>query len=429
MHVYFIQHLAAPANLNCGPPFTLTTVAGRQFLPCAARSRFAKLDDMGKLLFRAVWLLALFGVVETVAYGAEIPPVKARAEFIRVSKDGQHFVFSGSGVRFTPWGFNYDHDSSNRLLEYYWKEEWETVAGDFREMKTLGANTVRIHFQVSRFMTSAQQANSESLQQLTRLLTLAEETGLLLDITGLGCYDKPDVPQWYNDLDEPQRWDVQARFWEAIARTCRNSPAVFCYDLMNEPVLTEAKKDRDWTPGAFGDRYFVQRLTLDFARRTPQQIAKAWVDKLVGAIRKHDGHHLVTVGAIPWALTWPNARPLFYSKEVSQNLDFVSLHFYPENGGVEKALKALAVYDIGKPMVIEEMFPLKCSLTEIDQFIDGSKGLATGWISFYWGKTIPEYRQPKSTISDALMLDWLEYFVKKTPEIINPARAKPQTAP
>jgi hypothetical protein len=367
---------------------------------------------MGKLLMCAI-LAHLSGAVS------------AQGQFIGVSKNGKHFVFSGSGSRFIPWGFNYDHDSANRLLEQYWKAEWETVVGDFREMKALGANTVRLHLQVSRFMTSPVQTNSESLQQLARLLTLAEETGLYLDITGLGCYDKRDVPQWYNDLDEQQRWDVQARFWEAVARTCNGSPAVFCYDLMNEPVVSEDKKNRDWTPGAFGDRYFVQRLTLDFAGRTPRQIAKAWVDKLVAAIRRHDRRHLITVGAIPWALTWPNAQPLFYAKEVSQNLDFVSLHFYPENGQVDKALKALAVYDIGKPMVIEEMFPLKCSITEIDQFIDGSRTLATGWIGFYWGKSIPEYNAAKRTISDELTLDWLEYFVRKTSSVLGSTGRRP----
>jgi dUTPase len=39
---------------------------------------------------------------------------------------------------------------------------------------------------------------------------------------------------------------------------------------------------------AFGDRYFVQRLTLDFAGRSAKQIARAWVDQMVGAIRRHD---------------------------------------------------------------------------------------------------------------------------------------------
>lgn len=340
-------------------------------------------------------------------------------EFIHVSKDGRHFVLSDSGAEFRPWGFNYDHDAANRLLETYWINEWGAVAGDFAEMKQLGANTVRIHLQVSRFMKSAVETNRESLDQLSRLVALAEKTGLYLDVTGLGCYDKKDVPAWYSQLDEKERWAVQARFWEAVAAVCAHSPAVFCYDLMNEPVVTDDKQNRDWTPGAFGDRYFVQRLTLDFAGRSAKQIAEAWVNRMVAAIRRHDRRHLVTVGAIPWAMTWPNAKPLFYSPEVSKNLDFVSLHFYPKKGEVSQALKALAVYDIGKPIVIEEMFPLSCPLADLDQFIDGSQPLAVGWIGFYWGKTIADYNLGKASISDAITREWLGYFTRKTPEILN----------
>jgi hypothetical protein len=342
----------------------------------------------------------------------------AKTEFVTVSQDGRHFVFSGSRRRFIPWGFNYDHDRSNRLLETYWKAEWETVVDDFEEMKAMGANTVRIHLQVSRFMKSVQELNQESLHLLGRLVRLAEEKGLYLDITGLGCYDRNDVPQWYNDLAEAERWAVQAQFWEAVAETCSNSPAIFCYDLMNEPILSEDKKGRDWTPGAFGERYFVQRITLDFADRNQQQIAKAWVEKLVGAIRKHDENHLITIGAIPWALTWPGAKDILYSKEVSRNFDFVSVHFYPRHGEVNKALKALAVYDIGKPIVIEEMFPLSCSVPELDKFIDGSRKLAAGWIGFYWGKTLEEYAKQKNSTAEGITQAWLKYFVKKTPDIL-----------
>lgn len=344
--------------------------------------------------------------------------------FIRVGKDGRSFVFSATGKKFIPWGFNYDHDRTGRLLEYYWKEEWTNVVADFHEMRDLGANVARIHLQVSRFMKSTNEPNSESLEQLGKLVNLAQETGVYLDVTGLGCYDKPDVPKWYNDLEEADRWDVQARFWEAVAKVCAKSPAVFCYDLMNEPVITEDKKTRDWTLGAFGDRYFVQRLTLDLRGRTQQEIAKAWVDKLVPAIRKHDPDHLITVGAIPWALTWPNAKPLFYSKAVSEKLDFVSLHFYPKTGEIEKALTALAVYNIGKPMVIEEMFPLSCSVEDMDKFIDGSRRLATGWIGFYWGQTIAELKAGQRSIAEDITLHWLEYFQKKALRIREAAESQ-----
>jgi hypothetical protein len=370
------------------------------------------------ILSGVCFMVSFCCIVSSPAVGqTNAPAARAGLEFIRVSNDGRGFAFAASGLKFTPWGFNYDHDRAGRLLETYWKEEWDVVPHDFEEMKKLGANTVRIHLQVSRFMKSAQEPNPESLQQLARLLLVAERTGRYLDVTGLGCYDKKDVPQWYNDLNETQRWDVQARFWEAVAGTCSNSPAVFCYDLMNEPLLSEDKINRDWTPGAFGDRYFMQRLTLDFAGRSQKQIAKAWVDKLVTAVRKQDPRHLITIGEDPWAL---GVKPLFQSKDVGRNLDFVSLHFYPRTGQLKQALKALRVYNVGKPIIIEEMFPMSCSVEDLDQFIDRSKPMAAGWIGFYWGKTIAEYKQKTDSIPEAMMLGWLEYFVKKTPDILGP---------
>ena len=57
------------------------------------------------------------------------------SEFIRPSSDGTHFVTAESGRNFVAWGFNYDHDSSGRLLEDYWYDEWNTVVEDFQEMK------------------------------------------------------------------------------------------------------------------------------------------------------------------------------------------------------------------------------------------------------------------------------------------------------
>ena len=40
-----------------------------------------------------------------------------------------------------------------------------------------------------------------------------------------------------------------------------------------------------------------------------------------------------------------------------------------------------------------------------------------GWIGFYWGKTIEEYRREKGSIADAMAAGWLEYFAKKAPEM------------
>ena len=340
----------------------------------------------------------------------------AGLEGVRPSPDGRSFVLTESGAPFRVWGVNYDHDShgeNGRLLEDYWDAEWETVRGDFQEMKELGANVVRIHLQTGKFMTTADMPNEKALAQLRRLLELAEQTGLYLDITGLGCYHKADTPPWYDAMDEAARWAVQARFWSAVAKTCRDSHAVFCYDLMNEPVAAGNKSD-GWLSGELGGKHFVQRLTLEQGRRTPIEIARAWVDKLTAAIRAEDRAHLITVGVIPWAHVWPGAKPIFYAPEVSGLLDFVSIHLYPNSGQVDKALTALAVYDIGKPLLIEETFPLACSLEEMDDFLKRSKPRSAGCLSFYWGRTIAEYTtaMEKKDVA-ALMAAWLKYFQRQ----------------
>jgi len=338
-------------------------------------------------------------------------------EPIRISADGRRFVGADSGTPFQPWGVNYDHDSrgNGRLLEDYWEEEWETVRQDFQEIQELGANLVRVHLQFGRFMDSATSPNERALRRLKQLVDLAAEKGLYLDLTGLGCYHKSDVPDWYDRLDEAARWSAQAEFWRAVARTGRGQAAVFCYDLMNEPVIG-GDVSEGWLGGELGGKYFVQRLTLKPNGRTNLEIAGAWVAKLTSAIRAEDPDHLITVGVIPWAMVWPTAKPVFYAPEVATHLDFVSAHFYPKSGEVDKALTALAVYDLGKPLVIEELFPLNCSLADMDRFLEGSREIAEGWISFYWGKTIGEYEaSAEPVLADALVAGWLKYFREKAP--------------
>ncbi|NLH14978.1 MAG: cellulase family glycosylhydrolase, partial [Phycisphaerae bacterium] len=341
-----------------------------------------------------------------------------KMERIVVGPDGKGFVGSETGKRFIVWGFNYDHDVAGRLIEAYWDPEWDKVVGDFREMKALGANTVRIHLQVSRFLKSAQEPNDESLRQLARLVKLAEETGLYLDITGLGCYLKKEVPAWYDALSEGERWAAQAVFWSAVAKVCADSPAVFCYDLMNEPIAPADKKETDWLVGEFAGMNFVQRISLGLEGRKQEEVTRKWIDTLVAAIRSQDKTRLITIGEIPWALSFPGAKSFFHSKEVGSSLDFVSVHFYPKKGEVDKALKALAVYDLGKPLIIEEMFPLECGVEELDQFIEGSRPIVDGWIGFYWGKTIEEYARENTDLAGTITKTWLEYFRKK--KIPNP---------
>jgi hypothetical protein len=358
---------------------------------------------------RGWWALCLLGGMVFASTRLTAAPQMA---FVQLSEDRHAFILEGSRQSFVPWGFNYDHDETGRLLEDYWTAQWSKVEEDFAEMKALGANVVRLHLQVGKFLRGPQEPNDAALNRLGRVLELAERLRLYLDVTGLACYHKKDVPPWYDALAEKDRWDVQACFWEAVAGRCAGSPAVFCYDLMNEPILPGGKPETEWLTGELSGKFFVQRITLDLAGRTQPQVAKAWVDRLTAAIRRHDRRHLVTVGVIPWVLVFPQAKPLFYSKEVAANLDFASVHFYPETGKIEQALTALAAYDIGKPLVIEETFALSCSVQELDTFIERSRGTADGWIGFYWGRTLEESRASKEPV-DVLVAAWLELFQRK----------------
>jgi hypothetical protein len=322
------------------------------------------------------------------------------------------------GRAFVPWGFNYDHDRDGRLLEDYWADEWPTVEQDFREMRQLGANVVRVHLQLGRFMDAPVRPNAQALDRLGRLLRLAQREGLYLDVTGLGCYHKKDVPAWYDRLAESPRWDVQARFWEAVARRCADSPAVFCYDLMNEPVVPGGSPKRDdWLGPPFAGKCFVQFIALETAGRERPAIAVQWVRRLKAAIRRHDGRTLITVGLVPWSLDRPGLTSGFVPAAVGGELDFISTHIYPEAGKVDDALATLRGFAVaGKPVVIEEIFPLRCGRADLAEFLRRSRGLAAGWIGFYWGKTLDEYRGSKE-LSDAITAGWLELFKKKTDAI------------
>lgn len=361
--------------------------------------------------------LSLLTLATAPTFGA--PP----SSFVRIAPGGLGFVVGPEDRPFIPWGFNYDHDEKSRLIEDYWEGEWSKVEADFAEMKALGANVVRIHLQVGKFLKSATEPRSEALDRLGMLLALAEKTGLYLDLTGLACYRKSDTPPWYDALDEPGRWAAQGVFWKAVAGRCKESPAVFCHDLMNEPVVPGGmRKPGDWLGPPFGgpDGFcFVQFVTLDQAGRPRPEVAAAWVKALAKDVREADPNHLVTVGLVPWSLQRPGLTSGFVPKAIAGDLDFLCVHLYPEKGKLDEALETLKGFKEGagdKPLVIEEMFSLKCGPDELRTFVERSRSekLAGGWVGFYWGKTLEECKASK-TLPDALMAAWLEMFQKAKP--------------
>ena len=78
---------------------------------------------------------------------------------------------------------------------------------------------------------------------------------------------------------------------------------------------------------------------------------------------------------------------------------------------MEKAVSAIQAYDIGKPLVVEETFPLHCSPDELVQFMNETADVVDGWFSFYWGTTAQEYEsQGEANLINQLKGDWMKRF-------------------
>ena len=328
---------------------------------------------------------------------------------VRVASNNSGFVLSPSGERFTPWGHNY----AAQGLEFADARSWAKIESDLVDLKNMRANVIRVHLTFPQFMDGPDKPNPKALSSLADLLKLAEKRGIYLDLTGLGCYRKNQRAAWYDALPDRERWAAQARFWDAVAETCAASPAVFCYDLANEPIVSGQRKD-GWYTGDFGGYEFLQRLSLDQAGRPGDDIAREWAHALTSAIRKRDKSHLITIGMLPaWGIS---------PKAVGPDLDFIAVHIYPEAGKVDDAITTLKRFDIGKPIVIEETFPLSCGVADERAFLLKSRGIASGWIGQYPDKS-PEQlqelkRSGKITLGEAMYLSWIDLFRELAPQML-----------
>jgi len=222
---------------------------------------------------------------------------------------------------------SYDHDETGRLIEDYWNDEWPKVEKDFRERRRLGANVVRIHLQALQVSCGARDAADPTVScNCQRLLKLAEDRGSI-SISRPGLLHKKDVPDCTTPCPERERWDVQALFWEAVAKQCEGSPAIFCYDLMTTgrvrrqtqggrlagpgfpPAATLSSSYRSIPAAARGTRSLPMERTADPG--DPQARAAA------------PGH----CGLVDWSLDSPGADSGFVPDKIAEKQIFCAFTF------------------------------------------------------------------------------------------------------
>lgn len=319
--------------------------------------------------------------------------------------DGQ-FIDS-EGNTFFPWGYNYTNAEGIGLIEDDWlsSDTWQLIDTDFDEMKSYAANIVRIHLQYHKFMIDETTANEANLDRLLELVLMAEEKGLYLDITGLASYRKSDSPDWYDALNDEERWNTHKVFWQNIAQKVGSNNAVFAYNLMNEPVVAvgcDVVNACDWLPGdAFGGFNFVQNISRD-PSKTFSPTMQEWATEMTTAIRSVDTNTMITIGFLP----------LGDIAQFENDLDYVSVHIYPESGILEEAVSYIEENQTS-PLIIEETSNLYCNITELEEFLDAIDGKYHGLLGHYQGKNLEELED--SSITDALKRNFIEMMMNRNP--------------
>lgn len=316
-----------------------------------------------------------------------------------------------NGDAFFPWGFNYTNPALVDLIEDHWMMEdaWRIIEKDFKEMKDYGANAVRIHLQYVKFMTNTTTPNILSFERLERLTQISQDNGIYLIVTGLAGYRLSDAQEWYDELDDFQRWETQKLFWETVASRLIDYSCVFAYDLINEPVVavgcTADSNDCSWYPGeGFGGYHFIQNISLN-PDSSYWQTLGSWTDEMTAAIRLEDEVTMVTVGLLPLG-------PI---SSISSHFDILSTHIYPNSNNISASADYVINNQSDKPFLMSEFYNLSCTTPELEDFLELVDGYYHGLIGHYMGKTIEEY--DTTVLVDWIHKEFLEFFVENNPNL------------
>ena len=393
--------------------------------------------------------MALAVVVAAVASRTSAQAIQARPEMglIVVSPDGTGFVERPSGRPFIPFGTNY-YDPNTGWAPKIWRQfDPDRVTRHFQAMSDLGVNCARVFLTAATFQPEVDRIDEQALVKLDTLIRIARPSGIRLILTGPDHWE--GTPSYWRPDRFAGEQALQAleTFWRTVGRRYRGEPAIFAWDLLNEPHMpwsTESwrpkwnqwlqAKYKDWEglKSAWGSEIKEGESWEEVAvpenkadKGSPrlidwqtfrEHLADEWVRRQVEAIRQADPTHLVTVGYIQWSYPLvrqgnPNLYAAFNPRRQSQWLDFMCVHFYPLLGrpfeskenwdrNLTYLQSVLAYCHVGKPVVLGEYgwygggaVRGQPSLTEDQQAqwiaaeIEATRRLSDGWLSWPFADT------------------------------------------
>jgi hypothetical protein len=366
---------------------------------------------------------------------------------ITVTADGSGFVEATSGRSYVPFGTNY-YDPNTGWPPQVWEQfDLDRVPEHFEVMSQLGVNCARVFLAAAAFQPNADTVDEQALKKLDMLIRIARRAGIRLIVTGPGDWEG-EPSYWQPDqFTGEEALKALDHFWTVIGQRYQGEPAIFAWDLANEPQMPwsapswgprwnawlESKyADRDGLKAAWGNTLSDSELwgsiemPEDVARSGDprlhdwqlfrEHLADQWVQRQVRVLREVDPTHLITIGYVQWS--YPVVRPgdpslysAFNPRRQVEWLDFVCMHFYPLMGrpfgsrdnwlrNLAYLQTLLAYCHAGKPVMLGEYgwygggAPAGRPYLDEDQQdrwisaeIEASRRLAQGWLSWPFADT------------------------------------------
>jgi hypothetical protein len=216
-----------------------------------------------------------------------------------------HNTFILNSLEFTPKGINYY--PSDHPWELFWREfDMEVVKSDFTTIRDLGLNTIRIFIPYQEFGEA--EVSSVQMDKLQKVLDLADTKELKVIVTLFDFFLDYDLDHW-NQAD---------RHLETLLSEFRDHPAIFAWDIKNEP-------------------------DLDFESRGKTQVIN-WLDFILKRARNYDQNHLLSIG-------WSDKGSY---QVLWDHVDFSSFHFYRDPTLLEEWLVTEQISNRDKPVFLGE---------------------------------------------------------------------------
>lgn len=373
---------------------------------CLSSPRIARNRALARRL-----IPGLAGLVRTIGIALALMawwPASGALAMPRMTVHGDR-LYAGAKL-WRAWGMNWGVANHVPVIAYFdhpTAANLSVLRAELGTARSMGANSMRIYLQLGQVMATATRPRTQTLAALGQLLALAQHDRIYLDITGDLVWRPSRSPAWYARLSRRARWQVQARFWKAVAHTAADSPAVLCYELTSEPTISPTA---GYYYGQIGPWWFVQSVATARGRRA-DQLARAWTKLLANAVRSQDDRP-VTIGLLP-VTNGP-----FAPANIAGLLDMLVVHEYPNTGQAPGGISLIRSFAAShKPVLLGETFMLNDDAPTQQTFLTGAAPYLSGALEFFDGQD-PRTMQPHTIYND-LYQQSLNQFTSLRPLILD----------